>query len=162
MQESLRLFNSTCNSKWFTDTSIILFLNKKDLFEEKIKRSSLNVCFPEYSGQWSMFIVHVIWLCGRKGIRPVKNKGPLNGRVCVCLLCTWCFIIWILCILVVIGLLLFVQADICLSNWLVVYAEHTLRCTSVLCKYATATCFAYRRIFSHISAKCAYHIFFSA
>jgi len=51
MQESLRLFNSTCNSKWFTDTSIILFLNKKDLFEEKIKRSSLNICFPEYNGQ---------------------------------------------------------------------------------------------------------------
>ena len=50
MQESLRLFNSTCNSKWFTDTSIILFLNKKDLFEEKIKRSPLNICFPEYNG----------------------------------------------------------------------------------------------------------------
>jgi len=50
MQESLRLFNSTCNSKWFTDTSIILFLNKKDLFEEKIRKSPLTLCFPEYTG----------------------------------------------------------------------------------------------------------------
>jgi len=50
MQESLKLFDSICNNKWFTDTSIILFLNKKDLFEEKIKKSHLTVCFPEYSG----------------------------------------------------------------------------------------------------------------
>jgi len=50
MQESLKLFDSICNNKWFGETSIILFLNKKDLFEEKILRSSLNICFPEYSG----------------------------------------------------------------------------------------------------------------
>ncbi|KAG8142607.1 hypothetical protein E2320_005819 [Naja naja] len=39
MHESMKLFDSICNNKWFTDTSIILFLNKKDLFEEKIKRN---------------------------------------------------------------------------------------------------------------------------
>jgi len=50
MQESLKLFDSICNNKWFMDTSIILFLNKKDLFEEKIKRSPLTICFPEYTG----------------------------------------------------------------------------------------------------------------
>ncbi|KAI5709345.1 hypothetical protein M8J76_016022 [Diaphorina citri] len=50
MQESLKLFDSICNNKWFTDTSIILFLNKKDLFEEKIKKSPLTICFPEYAG----------------------------------------------------------------------------------------------------------------
>lgn len=51
MQESLKLFDSICNNKWFLDTSIILFLNKKDLFEEKIKRSPLTICFPEYTGE---------------------------------------------------------------------------------------------------------------
>ena len=51
MQESLKLFDSICNNKWFGDTSIILFLNKKDLFEEKILRSALTICFPEYAGQ---------------------------------------------------------------------------------------------------------------
>ncbi|XP_033939721.1 guanine nucleotide-binding protein G(i) subunit alpha-2-like [Gymnodraco acuticeps] len=50
MHESMKLFDSICNNKWFTETSIILFLNKKDLFEEKIPRSPLNICFPEYTG----------------------------------------------------------------------------------------------------------------
>jgi len=52
MQESLKLFDSICNNKWFTDTSIILFLNKKDLFEEKIKKSPLTICFQEYGGKF--------------------------------------------------------------------------------------------------------------
>uniref|UniRef100_A0A1I7UMX9 Guanine nucleotide-binding protein G(K) subunit alpha n=1 Tax=Caenorhabditis tropicalis TaxID=1561998 RepID=A0A1I7UMX9_9PELO len=51
MRESLKLFDSICNNKWFTETSIILFLNKKDLFEEKIQRSPLTHCFPEYTGE---------------------------------------------------------------------------------------------------------------
>ncbi|XP_033121395.1 guanine nucleotide-binding protein G(i) subunit alpha [Antedon mediterranea] len=50
MHESMKLFDSICNNKWFTETSIILFLNKKDLFEEKISKSPLVICFPEYSG----------------------------------------------------------------------------------------------------------------
>ncbi|XP_005950537.2 guanine nucleotide-binding protein G(o) subunit alpha, partial [Haplochromis burtoni] len=50
MHESMKLFDSICNNKWFTETSIILFLNKKDLFEEKIKKSPLTICFPEYAG----------------------------------------------------------------------------------------------------------------
>lgn len=56
MQESLKLFDSICNNKWFTDTSIILFLNKKDLFEEKIRKSPLTICFPEYTGKGFSFI----------------------------------------------------------------------------------------------------------
>jgi len=50
MIESMKLFDSICNSKWFVETSIILFLNKKDLFKEKILRSPLSICFPEYKG----------------------------------------------------------------------------------------------------------------
>ncbi|KAM3872017.1 guanine nucleotide-binding protein G(i) subunit alpha-3-like isoform 2-T2 [Diretmus argenteus] len=50
MHESMKLFDSICNNKWFTDTSIILFLNKKDLFEDKISTSPLTICYPEYSG----------------------------------------------------------------------------------------------------------------
>ncbi|KAK1158539.1 guanine nucleotide-binding protein G(i) subunit alpha-2 [Acipenser oxyrinchus oxyrinchus] len=50
MHESMKLFDSICNNKWFTETSIILFLNKKDLFEEKITRSPLSICYSEYSG----------------------------------------------------------------------------------------------------------------
>ena len=52
MIESMKLFDSICNSKWFVETSIILFLNKKDLFEDKIQRSPLTICFPEYTGNY--------------------------------------------------------------------------------------------------------------
>jgi guanine nucleotide-binding protein G(i) subunit alpha len=51
MMESMKLFDSICNNKWFVDTSIILFLNKKDLFEHKIKYSPLSICFPEFKGE---------------------------------------------------------------------------------------------------------------
>jgi len=50
MAESLKLFKEICNNKWFVNSSIILFLNKKDLFEKKISKVDLNVCFPEYTG----------------------------------------------------------------------------------------------------------------
>ncbi|KFP24885.1 Guanine nucleotide-binding protein G(t) subunit alpha-3, partial [Colius striatus] len=50
MHESLQLFNSICNHKCFAATSIVLFLNKKDLFQEKITKVHLNICFPEYNG----------------------------------------------------------------------------------------------------------------
>lgn len=48
--ESLVLFDSVVNSRWFMRSSIVLFLNKFDLFEEKIKRSPLKKHFPEYLG----------------------------------------------------------------------------------------------------------------
>ncbi|KAI0338293.1 heterotrimeric G protein alpha subunit B [Trametopsis cervina] len=50
MQEALTLFDSICNSRWFVKTSIILFLNKIDLFAEKIPRSPLGDYFPDYTG----------------------------------------------------------------------------------------------------------------
>lgn len=48
MHESLTLFGEIINNRWFQNTSIILFLNKKDLFQNKIKKVDLRVCFPEY------------------------------------------------------------------------------------------------------------------
>lgn len=50
MHEALHLFSEICNSHWFKDTSIILFLNKGDIFEEKIKKTDLKQCFPEFEG----------------------------------------------------------------------------------------------------------------
>lgn len=50
MTESMILFDSICNNRWFEHTSIILFLNKKDIFEIKIQYSPLTMCFPEYTG----------------------------------------------------------------------------------------------------------------
>jgi len=50
MEESLQLFEEICNSVWFDKIDMILFLNKRDLFEEKITRSPLSKYFPDYTG----------------------------------------------------------------------------------------------------------------
>jgi len=50
MAEALLLFDEVSNSTHFKEKSIILFLNKTDLFEEKIEDVPLKVCFPEYTG----------------------------------------------------------------------------------------------------------------
>eukprot|EP01097_Dermamoeba_algensis_P006650 TRINITY_DN4149_c0_g1_i1.p1 TRINITY_DN4149_c0_g1~~TRINITY_DN4149_c0_g1_i1.p1 ORF type:complete len:302 (-),score=38.14 TRINITY_DN4149_c0_g1_i1:423-1328(-) len=50
MKESLRLFETITNSPWFRNTLFILFLNKTDLFREKIQYSDLKKCFPKYNG----------------------------------------------------------------------------------------------------------------
>lgn len=50
MKEALELFQQICNSRWFKDTAMILFLNKKDLFLKKIQSVPITVCFPEYNG----------------------------------------------------------------------------------------------------------------
>lgn len=49
MHESIMLFDEICNCGWFTSTSIILFLNKADLFRQKIAHTDLKVCFPDYT-----------------------------------------------------------------------------------------------------------------
>ncbi|KAM4665028.1 guanine nucleotide-binding protein G(i) subunit alpha-3-like [Discoglossus pictus] len=50
MHCNIQLFKSICNNRWFRNTPIILFLTKKDLFEEKISTIPLTICFPSYSG----------------------------------------------------------------------------------------------------------------
>ncbi|KAL6451628.1 CAG1 Guanine nucleotide-binding protein subunit alpha [Candida maltosa Xu316] len=51
MHESIVLFDSLCNSKWFANTPFILFLNKIDLFEEKVSRNPIKNYFPDYNGK---------------------------------------------------------------------------------------------------------------
>jgi len=50
MVEALNLFEEICNSRWFRDTSMILFLNKRDLFGDKIGKVPLSKYFPDYTG----------------------------------------------------------------------------------------------------------------
>ena len=50
MHDSLELFEEICNLRWFEQTAMILFLNKKDLFAQKIHKYPLTNCFPEYNG----------------------------------------------------------------------------------------------------------------
>ncbi|XP_007897115.1 guanine nucleotide-binding protein subunit alpha-11-like [Callorhinchus milii] len=48
MKESLALFHFILKSSWFENSSMILFLNKKDILEEKILTSHLGDYFPEF------------------------------------------------------------------------------------------------------------------
>lgn len=50
MMESLDLFDEMTNNNWFKTTTIMLFLNKTDIFREKIKKNDLKVCFEDYDG----------------------------------------------------------------------------------------------------------------
>ncbi|KAL5285805.1 GNAQ.2 family protein [Megaselia abdita] len=50
MEESKALFKTIITYPWFQNSSIILFLNKKDLLEEKIMYSHLVDYFPEFDG----------------------------------------------------------------------------------------------------------------
>ncbi|KAH8988405.1 G-protein alpha subunit [Lactarius akahatsu] len=50
MAESLILFDSVINSRWFLRTSVILFLNKIDVFKNKLPKVPLDKYFPEYTG----------------------------------------------------------------------------------------------------------------
>ncbi|KAK2505883.1 hypothetical protein MC885_007050 [Smutsia gigantea] len=50
MEESKALFRTIITYPWFQNSSVILFLNKKDLLEDKILRSHLVDYFPEFDG----------------------------------------------------------------------------------------------------------------
>uniref|UniRef100_A0AC35U3M4 Guanine nucleotide-binding protein G(Q) subunit alpha n=1 Tax=Rhabditophanes sp. KR3021 TaxID=114890 RepID=A0AC35U3M4_9BILA len=50
LHEAMELFDNVSNSFYFVATSIIIFLNKKDIFEEKIKTYPIKESFPSYDG----------------------------------------------------------------------------------------------------------------
>ena len=54
MHDSLALFNEIVNHHAFVNSTVVLFLNKVDLFATKIKKVPLTVCFPEYKGMNTM------------------------------------------------------------------------------------------------------------
>lgn len=51
MKESLALFGTVLELPWFKNTSVILFLNKTDILEEKISTSHLATYFPSFQGE---------------------------------------------------------------------------------------------------------------
>ncbi|GMM37783.1 guanine nucleotide-binding protein subunit alpha [Saccharomycopsis crataegensis] len=55
MHEAMMLFKTLVNSRWFYNTPFILFLNKTDLFEEKIKKSPMKRYLPDFNGKVGNF-----------------------------------------------------------------------------------------------------------
>uniref|UniRef100_A0A7S4NYP4 Guanine nucleotide-binding protein alpha-1 subunit n=1 Tax=Paramoeba aestuarina TaxID=180227 RepID=A0A7S4NYP4_9EUKA len=50
MHESIALFDEIVNARWFQKSNIILFLNKSDLFKEKIAKIDMKCMFNDYTG----------------------------------------------------------------------------------------------------------------
>jgi len=70
--ETLAVFDDICNSKWFVNTAMILFLNKRDLFQEKIRTVPLTVCpvFKDYTGSPSF----------EAGVEAIEKKFQALNR----------------------------------------------------------------------------------
>ena len=50
LQDSLQAFHEVTHNHFLEKTDFILFLNKKDIFMERINTTSLSKCFPNYTG----------------------------------------------------------------------------------------------------------------
>ena len=50
MMESMVIFDSVVNSRWFMRSSVFLLLNNLDSFRRKLRRAPLANYFPDYSG----------------------------------------------------------------------------------------------------------------
>lgn len=50
LAESLMLFDSVINSRWFRKSAVVLILNKIDVFKRKLSKTPINSFFPEYAG----------------------------------------------------------------------------------------------------------------
>lgn len=63
LEESLTLFDSVVNSRWFSRTSVVLFLNKIDVFASKLPYSPLEKHFPDYNGgdNINKAVKYILW-----------------------------------------------------------------------------------------------------
>jgi guanine nucleotide-binding protein subunit alpha, other len=72
MEEALIIFDQVVNSKFFVNAAVILFLNKMDLFKEKLQSgvSPISRYFPDYQG-------------GKKDIEAGKEFFARKFRRCI-------------------------------------------------------------------------------
>ena len=76
IQEARRLFDHIINAKDFRSCSVILLLNKSDLFKEKVKTIDMKCCFSDYKGgkdyeEASKFMRHKFTALNRRTGREV-------------------------------------------------------------------------------------------
>jgi len=77
MEESKALFRTIITYPWFQHSSVILFLNKKDLLEEKIVYSHIVDYFPEYDGEKNDHIGAREYIC-----KMYMMQNPDPDRSC--------------------------------------------------------------------------------
>nr|CAD7442207.1 unnamed protein product [Timema bartmani] len=73
LDESLNLFSQIVNNRFFREASFVVFLNKFDLFREKILYSGrhLRFYFPDYKGKY--------WLFGQQTFERTITLSVLSG-----------------------------------------------------------------------------------
>ncbi|EFE43897.1 hypothetical protein TRV_01339 [Trichophyton verrucosum HKI 0517] len=75
MHEAMMLFESLVNGEWFKRKPVILFLNKIDLFKEKLAISPVSKHFPDYSGRDGDFEASAKYFADRfRGITRVPER----------------------------------------------------------------------------------------
>lgn len=79
MQDAMTIWDSICHSQWFKQTSIILFLNKNDLFEQKVKTSDIRNFFPDFDGEAGNAVVGRDYFKKRFG-RLAQKAGRAKER----------------------------------------------------------------------------------
>ncbi|KAM7134801.1 guanine nucleotide-binding protein subunit alpha-15-like isoform 2-T2 [Macrochelys suwanniensis] len=81
MRESLALFRTLLELPWFQSASVILFLNKTDLLEDKIAHSDLAAYFPGFPGNSRHEVPHQTLLREDRGwgAFPEAEHVPVEG-----------------------------------------------------------------------------------
>jgi len=105
LEESKALFRTIVTYPWFQNSSVMLFLNKKDLLEEKIVFSHLVDYFPEFDGKiayyWWHFISCVVYTSHHLKLHLWVKKATQDCQIYG--FCAWlpystsfCFLCYIL------------------------------------------------------------------
>jgi hypothetical protein len=78
MDEANTLFDQIVNSKWFKQTAMILFLNKKDLFEMKLAKKPLKQFYAQAKDDERLVDDKDLKQCSEffKKLFLAKNKNP--------------------------------------------------------------------------------------
>lgn len=81
MHEALDLFSEICNSRYFKKTCMILFLNKRDLFYEKIQHVPLTECFPAYDGMAQDYEAAVAYISDQFKMKSETDRQQVMVHV---------------------------------------------------------------------------------
>eukprot|EP00457_Paulinella_chromatophora_P000642 gb/GEZN01000642.1/.p1 GENE.gb/GEZN01000642.1/~~gb/GEZN01000642.1/.p1 ORF type:complete len:1162 (-),score=192.01 gb/GEZN01000642.1/:465-3437(-) len=79
LEEALDLYEEVCANKVFLNTPIYLFLNKKDLFEERLRSTPLSEKFPEFKGESTNVRECIDFIAALFKARMKKVRGKTTG-----------------------------------------------------------------------------------
>ena len=80
MEESKALFRTIITYPWFQNSSVILFLNKKDLLEDKILYSHLVDYFPEFDGELQGVLTPLGLVLPARPLKNGRHSGDPRPR----------------------------------------------------------------------------------